>query len=38
VNIFGVGSLVERFMVSATTESYTKQADFIRAFLREKGL
>jgi hypothetical protein len=38
VNIFGVGSLVERFMVSATTENYAKQADFIRAFLREKGL
>jgi hypothetical protein len=38
VSVFGVGGLIERFMVSATAESYEKQARFIRAFIREKAL
>jgi hypothetical protein len=38
VNLFGVGSLVEKFMASATAESYAKQAAFTRAFITEKSL
>lgn len=38
VSIFGVGSLVEKFMASATAESYVKQAAFTRAFIAEKKL
>ena len=38
VTVFGVGGLIERFMVSATAENYAKQARFIRVFIREKGL
>ena len=38
VSIFGIGSLVEKFMLSATMESYVKQAAFTRAFIAEKKL
>jgi hypothetical protein len=36
VSIFGIGSLVEKFMASATTESFDKQAAFIRRFLESR--
>jgi hypothetical protein len=38
VSIFGIGSLVEKFMASATADSYVKQAAFTRAFISEKKL
>ena len=38
VSIFGVGSLVEKFMASATVESLAKQTRFIRAYIAEKKL
>jgi hypothetical protein len=38
VSIFGIGSLVEKFMASATAESYVRQAAFTRAFIAEKKL
>jgi hypothetical protein len=34
VTIFGIGSLVEKFMASATTESFAKQVAFTREFIR----
>lgn len=37
VSIFGVGSLVEKFMASATAESLAKQAAFTREYLRSRG-
>lgn len=38
VSIFGVGGLVEKFMASATAESFAKQVAFTRAFiLARKG-
>ena len=38
VSIFGIGGLVEKFMASATEESFEKQVRFIRAHLgRRKG-
>lgn len=38
VSIFGVGAVVERFMVAASAENYAKQTRFVRGYLREKGL
>ena len=38
VHIFGIGSLVEKFMGSSTVDSYAKQTRFTRAFIEEKGL
>jgi Protein of unknown function (DUF2505) len=37
VSIFGVGGLVEKFMASETAASTTKQVEFIRAYLRDRG-
>lgn len=38
VSIFGVGGLVEKFMVSQTSESYAKQTAFMRKYIAEKAL
>jgi Protein of unknown function (DUF2505) len=38
VKIFGVGSLVEKFMAKQTAESLERQARFTRAYIAEKGL
>jgi len=38
VSIFGIGSMVEKFMSSATVESYAKQTRFTREFIAEKRL
>ena len=38
VSIFGIGSLVEKFMAGATTDSYAKQTRFTRAFIAENKL
>jgi hypothetical protein len=38
VDIFGVGSLVEKFMASATAESLEKQARFTREYIASRGL
>jgi hypothetical protein len=38
VSIFGIGSMVEKFMSNATVESYAKQTRFTRAFIAEKHL
>jgi hypothetical protein len=38
VSIFGVGSLVEKFMATATAESLAAQAAFTREYIRSKGL
>ena len=38
VGIFGIGSMVEKFMSSATVESYAKQTRFTRDFIVEKRL
>jgi hypothetical protein len=37
VSIFGVGALVERFMASATAETFAKQAEFTRSYLKERA-
>src|SRR5439155_16888010 len=38
ISIFGVGGLVEKFMASATAESYAKQTRFTHDFIKQKGL
>jgi hypothetical protein len=38
VSIFGIGSMVEKFMATTTAESYAKQTRFMRAFIQEKSL
>jgi hypothetical protein len=38
VSIFGIGALVEKFMASATAESYAKQTKFTQEFIKQKGL
>ena len=37
VSIFGVGGLVEKFMASATDESFAKQVQFTREHLRRRN-
>jgi hypothetical protein len=38
VSIFGIGSLVEKFMAKQTQESWEKQARFLRAYIAENEL
>jgi Protein of unknown function (DUF2505) len=37
VSLFGVGGLVEKFMASATAESFAKQVEFIRDHIRRRA-
>lgn len=38
VHVFGIGSIVERFICSDAERSYADAAVFTRAFIRERGL
>ena len=38
VSIFGIGSMVEKFMAGATTDSYAKQTKFTRDYIVENKL
>lgn len=37
VNVFGIRALIERFMASTTAESFAKQVDFTREYIRRRS-